>query len=197
MKKWKCTICNYVHDGNEAPDICPICKVGKDKFIEFSDDDIRGVIPKDPKKGAKQEQSLSAFVTHQHLHPISIHIPNGVLPVAVIFMILGMIFKNQDFYTVTHYNMIMVLLSMPIVIITGFMAWKYKYKGRMTKVFKTKIYCSYIALVASVISVATHIYYPPGDERGNLYFAYYILIHAVLIAVTARAGYLGGRLVFK
>ncbi|MDR0916201.1 MAG: NADH peroxidase [Oscillospiraceae bacterium] len=34
MKKWICTVCGYVHEGDEAPDICPVCKAGKEKFKE-------------------------------------------------------------------------------------------------------------------------------------------------------------------
>lgn len=32
-KKWRCTVCGYIHEGPEAPDNqCPMCKVGK-KFV--------------------------------------------------------------------------------------------------------------------------------------------------------------------
>ena len=34
MKKWKCTVCGYIHEGDAAPDQCPLCKVGADKFVE-------------------------------------------------------------------------------------------------------------------------------------------------------------------
>lgn len=34
MKKFVCVVCGYVHEGNEPPDECPICKAGKDKFKE-------------------------------------------------------------------------------------------------------------------------------------------------------------------
>ena len=26
MKKWVCTVCGYVYEGPEAPEICPVCK---------------------------------------------------------------------------------------------------------------------------------------------------------------------------
>ena len=38
MKKFVCSVCGYVHEGNEAPDECPICKAKADKFIEQSGD---------------------------------------------------------------------------------------------------------------------------------------------------------------
>ena len=34
MKEWVCSVCGYVHTGDEAPDQCPQCKVSKDKFNE-------------------------------------------------------------------------------------------------------------------------------------------------------------------
>ena len=36
MKKFVCTVCGYVHEGNEAPNHCPVCKVLSDKFQEQS-----------------------------------------------------------------------------------------------------------------------------------------------------------------
>ena len=36
MKKFVCTVCGYVHEGDQAPEVCPICKAGADKFEEQS-----------------------------------------------------------------------------------------------------------------------------------------------------------------
>ena len=32
MKKFVCSVCGYVHEGNEAPEKCPVCKVPASKF---------------------------------------------------------------------------------------------------------------------------------------------------------------------
>ena len=34
-KKWICTVCGYVHEGDEAPEFCPQCKQPKSKFKEM------------------------------------------------------------------------------------------------------------------------------------------------------------------
>lgn len=34
MKKWVCTVCGYVHEGDTAPEFCPVCKVPASKFKE-------------------------------------------------------------------------------------------------------------------------------------------------------------------
>lgn len=38
MKKHVCSICGYVHEGDEAPDHCPQCNAPKEKFYEQSTD---------------------------------------------------------------------------------------------------------------------------------------------------------------
>ena len=25
MAKYKCKVCGYIHEGNKAPDVCPVC----------------------------------------------------------------------------------------------------------------------------------------------------------------------------
>ncbi len=38
-KKWICTVCGYVHEGDEAPEFCPQCKQPKSKFKEVAADE--------------------------------------------------------------------------------------------------------------------------------------------------------------
>ena len=34
MKKFVCSVCGYVHEGNEPPEKCPVCNASADKFKE-------------------------------------------------------------------------------------------------------------------------------------------------------------------
>ena len=34
MAKWVCSVCGYVHEGDEAPEVCPVCKAPSSKFIK-------------------------------------------------------------------------------------------------------------------------------------------------------------------
>jgi len=47
MKKWKCSVCGYIHTG-DAPETCPKCKVPAEKFVEM----------KNPYAGTKTEKNL-------------------------------------------------------------------------------------------------------------------------------------------
>ncbi|MDR2119339.1 MAG: NADH peroxidase [Tannerella sp.] len=50
-KKFICTVCGYVHEGDEAPEFCPLCKQPKSKFkevsesgkLQFADEHVIGV----------------------------------------------------------------------------------------------------------------------------------------------------------
>ncbi len=34
MAKWVCGVCGYVHEGDEAPEQCPVCKAPASKFVK-------------------------------------------------------------------------------------------------------------------------------------------------------------------
>ena len=38
MKKFVCSVCGYVYEGEAAPEFCPICKAPASKFVEQSDE---------------------------------------------------------------------------------------------------------------------------------------------------------------
>jgi len=38
MKKYVCSVCGYVHEGDGPPEQCPVCKVPGSKFVLQSDD---------------------------------------------------------------------------------------------------------------------------------------------------------------
>ena len=37
MKKFICTVCGYIHEGETAPEKCPLCKAPASKFKEMEE----------------------------------------------------------------------------------------------------------------------------------------------------------------
>ena len=37
MAKYKCKVCGYIHEGNKAPDVCPVCGVPASEFEEIKE----------------------------------------------------------------------------------------------------------------------------------------------------------------
>jgi len=40
MAKWRCTVCGYIHEGDEAPEACPVCKVPAEKFVKIEEEQM-------------------------------------------------------------------------------------------------------------------------------------------------------------
>ena len=38
MKKFVCSVCGYVHEGDAAPEFCPVCKAPASKFTKQADE---------------------------------------------------------------------------------------------------------------------------------------------------------------
>ncbi len=53
MTKWKCTVCGYIHEGDTAPEKCPVCKQPTNKFVK-----IEEAPAKSPYAGTKTEKNL-------------------------------------------------------------------------------------------------------------------------------------------
>lgn len=219
MKKWKCTVCGYIHEGDEPPDKCPVCGADKSKFEEYVPEDKpeNGDTEPEPKAETEKDAEKSAglawkntgrqnvshiytvatdLMVKNHLHPISVHIPNGVLPVAVIFTVLAMVFHSVYLDKAAFYNLIFVLLSMPVVIYAGILEWKKKFGGNMTPLFFTKMICGAAVFFLTLVLVLWRVIDPDvavSDSSARIPFLFF---HALLLAAAAIAGHLGGKLVF-
>ena len=38
MRKWKCVICDYIHEGDTPPAVCPVCGVGPEQFVAIEEE---------------------------------------------------------------------------------------------------------------------------------------------------------------
>lgn len=39
-KKFLCVVCGYIHEGEEAPEKCPVCNAPRSKFKEITDEEV-------------------------------------------------------------------------------------------------------------------------------------------------------------
>ncbi len=53
MTKWRCTVCGYIHEGEQPPEQCPVCKQPTDKFEKITEPES-----KNPYSGTKTEKNL-------------------------------------------------------------------------------------------------------------------------------------------
>jgi rubredoxin len=201
---WKCNVCGYIHKGDEPPETCPVCGADRSEFVEIAEEAPKVVEPKaaEPRPSADpptQTGFYGAFtdlMTKHHAHPISVHIPNGVAPVAVIFMVLAIFFRMSALEPAAFYNMIVVALSMPMVLFSGYVDWQKRFGGNLTSIFIIKIICGVLVTVAAFIIVGWRITDPEVAGMASPSRWIYLSAHLVLLGAAITAGYCGGRLVF-
>ncbi len=211
MKKWKCLVCGYIHTGDEPPEKCPVCGADKSKFVEIVEEET-AVVEEEKitekaqapeadaqKKDAPRDaiyKKLVELVLKHHIHPISVHTPNGLLPVAVIFMALAIVLGFTIFEFPAFINLVFVLPVMPIVMVTGYIEWQKRYKGARTTIFLTKMACAVVVLVTLVVVVMWRLINPDIAASGSPGRWVFLGIHLIMLGATGIAGHLGGKLVF-
>lgn len=209
-RRWRCTVCGYIHNGDEPPDKCPVCAAPKGMFVEV---DAEGKTIGEPaaatveaavaqvgdnsgKKTVSMVDRFGDLVLKLHFHPITVHSPNGVLPVVVIFLGIAMYFNIASLETAAYYNLIFVLLTLPVVLLTGFLEWQKRYKGLKTAIFITKITCALIVLATTNVLVFWRLLDPGVAAEGSPSRMIYLGVAGVMLVATGLAGHIGGKLVF-
>lgn len=221
MKKWRCTVCGYIHTGDEPPEMCPVCGADRSKFVEVTDAASNGAsvsTPETEKPGAPPPKAidtakgddpkgvpavktlydtLTDLMVKHHLHPIAVHVPNGVVPAVVLFVLMGMLFASAGLFQAAYYNMIFVVLALPVVLYSGVNEWRKKYKSSRTSIFIAKMVSAAVVTVCAVTIVLWFLFHPELIQNPSSMPPLLILLHLVLLLATGIAGHLGGKLVFK
>ena len=247
VKKWRCTVCGYIHEGAEPPDICPVCGADKSMFeplVEPVDEKerVRTISPKppaedkvgvgdtprqeeiwpalevedgsepfsdvapepEPQPGSAPEPAPQGFydmvlaqMLKHHIHPVSVHIPNGMLPISFIFILLTLVTGSPALNMAAFCNMIAVVACMPLVLFSGYIEWQNRYRGYLSNRFITKIVCAAVVAITALAVVVWWIIDPDVLMAVSWSRRCFLLINLIMVAAAVTAGYIGGKLVFK
>lgn len=224
MKSWQCSVCKYIHKGDEPPEKCPVCGVDGSRFVELEESQIpekkkpapKPVEEKDtasvepvkketpPDKPAAEPEEkppgtlkdkIETLLVKHHAHPVTVHTPNGVLPMSVILYVIAWLFDVRLPADAAMIGQIFVVVSLPVVIYTGTLEWRKKYNAAMTPIFKLKILAAALTTASCVITLA---WYLLDDALLTSPKAgFFILINLFMLICAGAAGHIGGKLVFK
>ncbi len=210
MKKWECSVCGYIHQGDQPPETCPVCGADQSKFVELESEKPRQDGPEEPEPQAKQAEMKSedpaafakrnrlfGLMVKHHVHPISVHIPNGVLPASVIFIFLATAFNLTGLGQAAFYNLVFVIFALPLVLFSGYLEWQKKYNGALTRLFLTKMICAAIVSLSSVVLVVWFFLDPQVSASDSAQRMPFLLVNLVMLSAATIAGFIGGKLVFK
>jgi hypothetical protein len=227
MKKWKCLVCGYIHTGDEPPEKCPVCGAPKSQFIEVIEPEAPEQKPAPPAANERQPRKASPepsapatttkpaerepvspfkdsryrylfeMMTKYHGHPVSVHIPNGLLPVTILFIFLSALFSIKGMTTAATYNLGVVALSMPLVLFFGWVDWQNRFNGAITNVFIIKIACGIIVTVTAWFLFIWLLVNPAVVTTAQPSRVAFFMINLIMLGAAITAGWYGGKLVFR
>ncbi len=210
MKVWQCTVCKYIHKGDAPPDKCPVCGVDSSKFIDITETvaETESKTPAAEKPTAapvkKPEESrlpqtrkdkIQSLLLKHHAHPISVHTPNGLLPVAVVLLLLAWVSSSMMLEKAAVINLVFVVLALPVVVYTGVLEWQKKYNGALTSLFQIKLLTAGVTCVSCVMSLVWYLIDPQVLSSPRSWV--FILLNLIMLGAAGIAGHIGGKLVFK
>ncbi len=201
MRKWRCTVCGYIHYGDKPPEKCPVCGADKEKFEEIDDQKFQTLEADSPDTAKslmfKRLETIYSLMIKHHIHPISVHVPNGIIPAAVIFIILALAFNCISLSQATLFNLVFVAFALPLVLFSGYNEWKRKYGGNLSGLFLIKILCA-VLIAVTVPVLIIWLYVDPGVATWSSPHKWiFLIVNFIMLGAATVAGFIGGKLVFK
>jgi len=188
-KRWRCTVCGYVHRGESPPQVCPVCGVGAEKFELLDEEGEADSAPAAP-PGLFQEM-MQSFMPHAVLA----HFPNALLPTLGLFLLLFLL----GIKTLDHGIYLLLGILPPAVIATfstGIYSWRKHYDGAKSRIFHRKLIFGVALILISCEMLLLRFNNPQLlVEMGVSGWFFLILCGAAIFCVT-MLGHYGGMLVF-
>ena len=137
-------------------------------------------------------EMLKTFI----FHAVVSHFVNGLVPVAVFFMLLTLITANPYFeHTVIHLICISAM-ALPASFLSGIRDWRIKFHGSRAPIFYRKIKLSIILAVLCVAVISIRLAVPnplaAGEGIGLLYGSCIFMTLPVVVFL----GHFGGKLAY-
>ncbi len=190
MKKtWRCTVCGYLHQGENPPESCPICHAGAEKFELVQ-----------PDGSAEEAKGISGLVREMIdsviPHAVFSHFPNALIPTTVLFAGLFLLFGGEAFETTAFYLLIVSVLSVPPTLATGLYDWKNSFNGEAAPIFRKKIILASLLLICGLIAAVWRWQVPDLLAAGGWAAWSFLGLLALMLGCVTLLGHYGGRLVF-
>ena len=140
---------------------------------------------------------MAERVNAPHLHPILVHFPQGLFPVAFASFCLYVVTGVREFESGAFVMALFGLLAAPVTTATGFFDWWNRYQAYMTSVFRIKIAGAFALMALAGPAVLLRAFQPdlaalPLAGPGWAYFG----LLAACTATCVVLGHYGGKLVF-
>ncbi len=122
------------------------------------------------------------------LHPMLTHVPMGMIIGAVLFSLLGVLFKNSSLTATAHHCALLALVFIIPVIIAGILDWQQFLAGEWDVLIIVKMVLG--VLFTALLAIAAFL------QRAGATPKKLLLLYLLCLACAGGLGYSGGELVY-
>jgi len=178
-KRWRCTVCGYIHEDDAPPERCPICGADKSQFVLV---------------GNERTGLLREMIEVFRLHRVMAHFPNGLIPTPALLLLLHWATGWTGLESGAFWLLAVVMLAAPVTAASGLYAWKKQFGGQRAPIFLRKIGLATTLLILCGLALYLRHGQPellatPGWPRWT-----YLLLLAGMLGCVVLLGHYGGML---
>jgi len=127
-------------------------------------------------------------------HAIAAHFSNGLIPVAVLYLLLTLSTGNVYFEHTIEHLIVIVLLAIPVSFFSGIHDWKKKYRAARAPIFMNKIKLSGLLFFLCATAAGIRLSIPDVMGRDGIEHWIYLALLFSMLPVVTLLGHYGGKL---
>lgn len=181
-EKWQCSVCGYRHEGADPLPRCPRCGTDGTRFI--------------PRARAKFNLlwDLRASLVP---HAVASHFPSGLVPVSLLFLILGWVTGEASFFDAVVYLLAVVWVAIPVLVASGIYDWRKRFGGIRATIFYKKITLACVLFLCDSFVLARWFLQPQRWRSEVLLGGPYPAVLSAMVVLIVLLGHYGGKLAFQ
>lgn len=204
QKRWRCTVCGYIHTGDTPPEVCPVCGVGAEKFV-LIDETAAASEPTIPEGNEAQQDKpaqskIMSFIDEMKAsfkpHPVMAHFPNALIPTLGLFLAITVVLQVKTLDHGIYLLLGVICLSAVATLATGIYSWQRHFSGARAKIFHRKL-----ILGVCLVLICLEMFYLRFSNAEiftsfGLSTLFFLILAAAALFCVTLLGHYGGILVF-
>ncbi len=130
-----------------------------------------------------------------HIHSMLLHFTNGLFPIAVLFMILGLVFGKSSFDLTYFYLMIIATLSAPVSYASGVLEWRRRYQSANKEIFIKKIRYGVTVFIIGLLGTVWRALMPDIITEPSLMTVPFVILNLSILVPIVYLGHLGSKII--
>lgn len=182
QRRWRCTVCGYIHEGEEPPEVCPVCGADRSQFVL---------------EEAEEANLLQDLIANFRLHSVLAHFPCGLLPTIALFLLIYFVTGHPVLETSVFWMLLVAIAVAPVSLVSGIYAWQKHFNGQRASIFLKKIGLALGLLLLGLIAILLRYGQPELLVTGGWRSWLYLLCVGGMLCCVVLLGHYGSKLSFQ